>query len=114
MREIKAYIRASREPDVVHALRDAGIRHLALNHVRSLGVPAIDPQEAELSLEAEAQVMDVVKLELVCAEADVQRLVTVIRRCAHTGEPGDGLIFVLPVDRAVKIRTGEEGRAAVR
>lgn len=114
MREIKAYIRASREPAVVHALRDAGIRHLALNHVRALGVPALDRQEAELSLEAEAQVMDVVKLELVCAESEVQGLITVICRCAHTGEPGDGLIFVLPVERAVKIRTGEEGRAALQ
>ena len=40
-------------------------------------------------------------------------VVEAIRRAAHTGRKGDGKIFVLPLERAIRIRTGEEGEAAV-
>ena len=58
--------------------------------------------------------MQVTKLELVCTERHVEGLVEVIRCRACTGEPGDGLIFVSPVEQAVKIRTGVRGREALR
>lgn len=54
------------------------------------------------------------KLEFVCSEPEVDGLVVIIKARARTGEPGDGIVFASPVDRAVKIRTGVEGREALR
>ncbi len=49
------------------------------------------------------------KLEIVVDDNDVVRAVDVILELAHTGEPGDGKIFIIPVDDAVRVRTGERG-----
>ena len=53
------------------------------------------------------------KLEMVVADEDVDAAIEVILNHARTGEMGDGKIFVLPVERAVRIRTGEDGAAVV-
>jgi nitrogen regulatory protein PII len=53
------------------------------------------------------------KLELVVAEAAVCPVVDAIRASARTGKIGDGKIFVLPVEQAVRVRTGETGREAL-
>lgn len=49
------------------------------------------------------------KLEIVVPDELAEQVVEVITRNAHTGHPGDGLIFVSPVDEVIKIRTGERG-----
>jgi nitrogen regulatory protein P-II 1 len=51
----------------------------------------------------------VVKIELVCNDAQVDQAVDAITKGGRTEKAGDGIIFVSPIDRAVKIRTGEEG-----
>ena len=112
MKEIKVYLRKSRVDAVVHALREAGIAHMTVTHVHTLGSLA-DPEEVRISFETGTTYTEHAKLEFVCPEPDVDRLVPVIRSTARTGEPGDGVLFVSPVDRAVKIRTGAEGRAAL-
>lgn len=48
------------------------------------------------------------KIEIFCADAQCGAIVEVIRRAAHTGNPGDGLILVSDLDRVVRVRTGEE------
>jgi nitrogen regulatory protein P-II 1 len=53
------------------------------------------------------------KLEMVVADEDVDAAIEVILNHARTGEMGDGKIFVLPVERAVRIRTGEDGAEVV-
>jgi nitrogen regulatory protein P-II 1 len=53
------------------------------------------------------------KLELFCADAIADELVTVIRQAAHTGRPGDGVIMVADLPRVVRIRTGQEQDEAV-
>jgi len=54
-----------------------------------------------------------VKLECVVADTPVDEVVEAIREGANTGEPGDGKIFVLPVDDALQVRTGKKGPDAV-
>ena len=49
------------------------------------------------------------KMEMVVNDADVERAVDVILELAHTGEPGDGKIFIIPVEDTVRVRTGERG-----
>jgi nitrogen regulatory protein P-II 1 len=53
------------------------------------------------------------KLELFCSEAGAAELVDTIRRAAHTGNPGDGLIAVADLSYVVRVRTGQEQDAAV-
>ena len=54
-----------------------------------------------------------VKLELFCADAICDELVNVIRKAAHTGNPGDGVIMVAELPRVVRVRTGQEQDEAV-
>ncbi|MFB6123073.1 MAG: P-II family nitrogen regulator [Haloferacaceae archaeon] len=54
-----------------------------------------------------------VKIECVVADVPVDDVVDALREAAHTGEPGDGKIFVLPVEDAVQVRTGKRGPDAV-
>ncbi len=49
------------------------------------------------------------KLEVIVPDEQVETLVQAIQKAAHTGNPGDGRLFVIPVAEAVKIRTGERG-----
>lgn len=113
MQEIKAYLRKEKVNDVVRALRDAGVARMTITHVWSLG-SGVDPEDFRVSFETGTQYTDKAKLEFVCAEPDVDVLVTIIESHGRTGDRGDGIIFVSPVGRAVKIRTGAEGRAALQ
>jgi nitrogen regulatory protein P-II 1 len=54
-----------------------------------------------------------VRIEIVVSDADVERCIDAIMRAARTGKIGDGKIFVTPVEQVLRIRTGEEGDAAV-
>ena len=113
MREVKAYLRLDKVDEVVRALRDNGVAHMTINHVRSLG-SGVDPRRQRISFEAGTTYTETAKLEFICSEPEVERLVPIIRAHAVTGEKGDGVIFVSPVDYALKIRTGAEGREALR
>lgn len=113
MREIKVYLRKEKVDPVVHALREAGVRHMTISHVRSLG-SGVDPKDFGISFETGTTYTEKAKLEFVCPEPEVNTLIPILESAARTGEPGDGIIFVSPVDQAVKIRTGLTGRAALR
>ena len=113
MREIKLYLRKDRVDAVVHALRDAGVRQMTVSHVHTLGNLA-DPEHVRISFETGTTYTEHAKLEFVCSEPDVEVLIPVITAAARTGDPGDGIIFVSPVERAVRIRSGAEGREALR
>jgi nitrogen regulatory protein P-II 1 len=54
-----------------------------------------------------------VKLEVVVKTEDVDRCVEAIIKAAHTGKIGDGKIFITPVERVIRIRTGEQDESAV-
>ena len=54
-----------------------------------------------------------VKLELVINDDQVDMAIEAIQKAAHTGKIGDGKIFVMPVEQVIRIRTGEQGQAAV-
>ena len=54
-----------------------------------------------------------VKLDLVVQDDDVERCIEAITKSAHTGKIGDGKIFVTPVERVIRIRTGEENDEAI-
>lgn len=113
MREIKAYVRPERVEDVALALRDAGIPHMTILHVHSLGT-FVDPKHQRVDLESALPYTEHAVIEFASPEPDVDPVVRLIREQARTGERGDGVILVSTLERAIKIRTGEEGQAALR
>lgn len=111
MKEIKAFVRSEVLVHVVRALQDAGVESMTVLHVRSIRGP-LDPEGWPVSLEAGAHYAEHVKIELVCPESMVSGVVSLIQERARTGAPGDG-IYISSVERAIKIRTGAEGRDAL-
>ena len=109
MREIKAIIKPDRLSDVLRALHTmpdlpgatvSSVRGFGKRYPSDTGVPAFD--EVEMT-----------KLEIVVPTAIALEVVQVIERAAYTGHVGDGKIFVLPVEHAVKIRSGERDVSAL-
>ena len=110
MREIKAIIRPDRLSDVIRALRE--IPHMpgvTVSVVQGFGRGVVQ-QAHGIGPVAEAQFA---KVETVVPFALAKQVIEAIRRAAHTGGPGDGKIFVIPVDNVTRISTGEEDEEAI-
>ena len=112
MKLITCIIRPERLGAVKEALFRAGVTGITLSRVSGHG------GERELvehyrgsSLVLEFR--DKVKIEMVCSEPFVQPTIDAILSAARTGEVGDGKIFVQPIDRVIRIRTGELDNAAL-
>lgn len=105
MKEIKAFIRPQMLDPVVDALESRpDSPGLTVSEVRGWG---------HMKGEAVPRLTERVKLEIVVPDDEVDDVVSVIVEKAHTGHSGDGKIFVSPVERGIRIRTGEVGRKAV-
>ncbi len=74
---------------------------------------SIDPNQEKAKLYVTKKLPPKIKLEIVAADKDVASIVTAIVANARTGEIGDGKIFILPIENAVRVRTGEEGEKAI-
>ena len=112
MKEIKAYVRRSKVNQVVEALLQAWAPGITVVEVHPVGKgfdPSyFEPRGGEDVIRSD-NVFEVVKVELVCVDQDVERLVQVMLKEAQTGARGDGLIFVSEVTKAVRIRDGAAG-----
>jgi len=108
MSEIKAFIRPAVVDPVVHGLEAIGVKAMTITPVEAIGALA-DKTESRLSLTFVEKYSQVYKIEIVTCQEDEDQIVSLIQRVACTGKSGDGVVFVSPVHRAVKIRTGEEG-----
>jgi len=92
---------------------------LALHKIEGLtGMTTIDCKGygrggAKSSAEGLVDYVPHVKLEIACADDKVEDIISTIQRSAHTGLRGDGKIYVLTVESAVRISTGERGDAAI-
>src|SRR3972149_5140824 len=112
MKEIKAYIRREKAEYVISALEEAGGPGCTAVEVKAVGAAAV-PEEEYLSIDYIEKVSTVTKLEIICKDEDVSRLVDVIKKIAYSGRRGDGMILVSDINYAVKIRTGETGGAVL-
>lgn len=114
---LKAFVRADYIGKVVRALEDARAPGITVSVVRGAGFDfdprTVDPRVFPLfSADELSRCPEVAKVEVVCSDEDVDRLLAAVVGAARTGGPGDGIVFITPVDRAVKVRTGEEGPQA--
>jgi Amt family ammonium transporter/nitrogen regulatory protein P-II 1 len=109
---VMAVIRPDKLGDVKRALAEVDAPSLTVTNVSGRGS---QPARTE-QYRGEEYTVDLhqkSKIECVVADVPVDDVVAAIRDAAHTGDPGDGKIFVLPVDDAVQIRTGKQGTEAV-
>lgn len=112
MKLIKAFVRTERVDEVVRALEDAGAPGITVSRVHGVGY-GYDPYLFTLAPSEVAKSPEVSKVEVVCRAEDLDRLTDTLITGARTGTRGDGIVFVTPVERAIKIRTGEEDSAAL-
>ncbi len=106
MKKIIAYIRHEKADIVIEKLEEAGVKGMTLLDANALAEWA-DPEAFSFSIEYVQKYTKVVKIELVCNNEESDKLVDVISKYAHTGKSGDGWIFISPVEKAVRIKTGE-------
>jgi len=112
MKEVKAYVRVFKVDDVIHALEKIEAPRLTAIDVRALG-HEVDEGDFHVSMEYGTTYTTMVKVELICSDSEVSKIVETIRRVAYTGRKGDGVIAVSEIGRLVSIRTGKEGEEAL-
>jgi nitrogen regulatory protein P-II 1 len=112
MKLITVIVKPFKLDDVREALAEVGVSGLTVTEVKGFGR---QKGHTELYRGAEYVVdfLPKMKIEVVVNENEVERCVEAIINAARTGKIGDGKIFVTEVERVVRIRTGEEGEAAV-
>ncbi len=112
MKKIEAVIKPFKLDDVREALSDIGVTGMTVTEVKGFGR---QKGHTELYRGAEYVVdfLPKMKVELVVSDDDVERCTDAIVNAAKTGKIGDGKIFVTPVDRVLRIRTGEENEDAI-
>jgi nitrogen regulatory protein P-II 1 len=112
VKKIEAIIREEKLGAVRAALQNSGYYGMTVSEVSGHG------REGGLVLqwrvgEYKVDFLPKLKVELVVLDEDVSKTLNAITAAARTGERGDGKIFVLPVESAVRVRTGEEGDNAI-
>lgn len=116
MKELKAYIRRDEINEVVENLQDAGAPGVSVIEIHPVGygyeANPFEPHGARLV--DRYRHLAVVKLEIMCRDSQVDRLIEIIQAGSRTGNPGDGMIFVSDVLDAVRIRDDERGERALR
>jgi nitrogen regulatory protein P-II 1 len=112
MKLVVAIVRPEKLSDVLYALFRAEIRGLTINPVQGHG-GEMERVETYRGTTVKMELSEKVRIEIGVSDHFVEPTVNAILRAGRTGEVGDGKIFVLPVEKVYRIRTGEEDRAAV-
>jgi len=112
MKKVEAIIRPERLEQVKRALEEKGFVAMTVSEVKGRG------EQKGITLQFRGRTMDIdllpkVKIEMVVKDDVVDAVVDTIVKAARTGRYGDGKIFVMPVEKVVRVRTGEEGDNAI-
>jgi len=112
LKKIEAIIREDKVNDVRDALGEIGIVGLNMFEVRGHG------RQGGIQLVGRAgsyqiNMLPKIQINIVLSDRNLDAAIEVILKSAYTGEPGDGLIFVYPVDEAIRVRTRERGQDAM-
>jgi nitrogen regulatory protein P-II 1 len=112
MKKIEAIIRPFKLDEVKIALVNAGIVGMTVSEVRGFGRQKGQTERYRGS-EYTVEFLQKLKIEIVVEDSQVDQVVDKVISAARTGEIGDGKIFVTPVEKIIRIRTGEENTEAV-
>lgn len=112
MKLITAIIKPFKLDDVKDALNGAGVRGMTVSEVRGFGRQG-GHNETYRGAEYRIDFIPKVRIEIVTEDDQVDAIVSAIKTVANTNKIGDGKIWISPVERLVRIRTGEEGTDAI-
>ncbi|MFA5363517.1 MAG: P-II family nitrogen regulator [Candidatus Omnitrophota bacterium] len=112
MKKIEAVFRIEKLEDVSDALEKFGYPGMMVTNIEGHGRQK-GLTEQFRGREYKVSFLPKIKVEIVVQDGDVDKVVNTITKAAHTGEIGDGKIFIYPVEDVVRIRTGEKGEKAV-
>ncbi len=112
MKKIEAIIKPFKLDDVKAALSDIGLQGMSVMEIKGYGRQK-GHKEIYRGAEYLVDFIPKLKIEMVVAADRGEEVIAAIRKAANTGKIGDGKIFVLPVEQAVRVRTGETGREAI-
>jgi nitrogen regulatory protein P-II 1 len=112
IKEIRAIIRREKFEEVKNALSEIGIVGLNIVEVRGRGRGAgmlVHGRTGDYTID----LLPRTQINIVLSEHNVEATVNVIKKTAFTGDPGDGVIFIYPVDNVIRISTDEDGHEAL-
>jgi nitrogen regulatory protein PII len=112
MKKIEAIIKPFKLDDVKEGLSNLGIKGMTVSQVKGFGRQR-GHKEVYRGAEYQVDFIPKIKLEIVVDSSILSEAVQIIREKAHTGEIGDGKIFITSVEEAIRIRTGESGKDAI-
>ncbi len=112
MKKIEAIIRPSKLDDLYTELRTSGFSGITVTEVRGYGTQK-GHKEKYRGTEHNLDFVHKVKVELVCPDNKIEEAIRIIIEKNKTGKVGDGKIFVVPVETAIRIRTEESGESIV-
>ncbi len=112
MKKIEAIIKPFKLDDVKEALNEVGIQGMTISEVKGYGRQK-GHKEIYRGAEYVVDFIPKIKIEIVLESQRVDEVADKIRNAANTGKIGDGKIFVLPVEQAIRVRTGEQGKDAI-
>ena len=112
IKKIEAIIRPEKLEDVKNALHEIGIVGMNVFEIRGHG------RQGGITLTGrtgtyQVDMLPKLQLNIVLSQHNVEKTVSTIREAASMGDPGDGIIFIYPVDDVTRVRTGERGREAL-
>jgi nitrogen regulatory protein P-II 1 len=105
-------VRPEKANDVLEALYRAEVRGVSMSRVQGHG-GELDRVETYRGTTVKVDLSDKVRFEIAVSDSFVEPTLAAIREGGQTGEVGDGKIFVVPLEAAVRIRTGEQDETAV-
>ncbi len=108
MKKVEAFIRHEALEEIHDRLVARGLPSMSVSEVKGSGRQKGFTEKYRGS-RRDVFLRPKLKLEIVVDDADVERVIDTILELAHTGQPGDGKIFVFDVAEAIRVRTGERG-----
>jgi nitrogen regulatory protein PII len=112
MIKVEALIRPQKLDDVKSALSEIGVKGMTVSEARGMGKQKGFTQHYR-GAEYTINLIQKVKIEIVTTDDQAKNIAETIAKSAYTGEIGDGKIFLIPVQDAIRIRTNEEGEIAI-
>jgi len=112
MKKIEAIIKPFKLDEVKDGLSKLGVKGLTVTEVKGFGRQR-GHKEVYRGAEYQVEFVSKIKIEVVMESDLVPEAIKIIQENARTGQIGDGKIFIIPVEEAIRIRTGETGKDAI-
>ena len=112
MKKVEAIVRPHKLDEIHNGLQEEGFRGLTVSEVRGYGRQK-GHREIYRGSEYNLEFVPKIKIEIVCKDNDLEKVIDTIIKFSKTGQVGDGKIFISPIEDTIRIRTEESGYEAL-